>query len=160
MMIAHVSLPADDTAKVARVLAEMMEGTAVPFPPGGPGAWMAWSEDEIVEIEVIPRGACMQPAKGGGNWRAPDDGSRPSRLSESHLALCVDRPAADIVRLAEAAGWPASICDRGGFFHVVEVWIEGAYLVEVLDPDFTAAYKASMSVANWRNVFGPALAGA
>ena len=155
MMIAHISLPADDTAKVAATLARIMNGAAVPFPPGGPGAWMAWSADEKVEIEVIPRGAVMQPAEGGGSWR-PQEGTPASRLSECHLALCVDRPAKEVIEIADAAGWPTAICDRGGFFHVVEVWIEGAFLMEVLDPEYTAAYKASMSLANWKNVFGAA----
>ncbi|MBY9065393.1 hypothetical protein K1X12_00695 [Hyphomonas sp. WL0036] len=158
MMIAHVSLPADDTAKVAETLARIMNGTAVPIPPGGPGAWMAWSGDELVEIEVIPRGAVMQPAEGGGNWQPQAEAASTSRRSECHFALCVDRPAKEVIDIAEAAGWPSTICDRGGFFHVVEVWIEDAFLMEVLDPEYTAAYKASMSLANWHSVFGTAQA--
>lgn len=154
MMIAHMSLPADDTVKVSNVLAQMMDGAAVPFPPGGPGAWMAWSGDELVEIEVIPRGAVMLPAEGGGSWAAQEGSTLPTRHSECHMALCVDRPAREILEIAAAAGWPALVCDRGGFFHVVEVWVEGAFLIEVLDPEFTAAYKASMSLANWRSTFG------
>lgn len=158
MMIAHVSVPADDTVKVAATLAEIMNGTAVPFPPGGAGAWMAWSADEKVEIEVIPRGAVMLPFEGGAHWQSSEEDRPAPRHSECHLALCVDRPAQEVIRIAEAAGWPTSICDRGGFFHVVEVWIEGAFLMEVLDPEFTAAYKASMSLANWHSVFGTAQA--
>lgn len=41
MMIAHASLPADNPRRVAEVLAEIMGGEALPFPPGGESAWMA-----------------------------------------------------------------------------------------------------------------------
>lgn len=37
-MIAHVSMPADDCAHVARTLAAMLDGGALRFPPGGPDA--------------------------------------------------------------------------------------------------------------------------
>ncbi|MEE2691299.1 MAG: hypothetical protein VX640_07155 [Pseudomonadota bacterium] len=152
MMIAHVSVPADDCEKVARVLAEIMEGRALPFPPGGPQAWMAWSGDEKVEIEVTPRGAYMVRGPQEVTWE-----ERPrERAAETHLALCVEREAGTVVDVAARAGWPARICDRGGFFHVVEVWVEGAYLIEVLDPAYTEEYRRSMSVENWMRTFGMA----
>jgi len=56
MKIAHASIPADDPKTVAHVLADMLQGEALPFPPAGPSAWMAWSGDGALELEVTPRG--------------------------------------------------------------------------------------------------------
>lgn len=156
MIIAHASLPADQPEQAARVLAEILQGEALPFPPGGPQTWMAWSRDEQIELEIAPRGLAMDRGADGANWRTPQMGG--PRLSEAHLAVGVDRPAEEILAIARRAGWPAEQHDRGGFFRVVEVWVEGAFLIEFLDPEQTAAYRRSMNRANWKNVFG--LAGA
>ena len=42
MKIAHASIPADNPHAVAHVLADILQGEALPFPPAGPDAWMAW----------------------------------------------------------------------------------------------------------------------
>jgi hypothetical protein len=152
-MIVHVSIPADDCRAVAQVLAEMMGGGTVPFPPGGSEAWSAWSRDAQNQIVVTPRGHYMVPGEREMEWSASH---ARVRASETHLALSVERSAAEVVALAEAAGWLARICDRGGFFHVVEVWVEGAYLIEVLDPGLAEDYRRSMTVENWLHHFGGA----
>ena len=148
-MIIHVSIPADDCQAVARVLAEIMEGTVVRFPPGGPNAWTAWSKDEQTQIVVTQRGHYLIP----GETEADLLVQPAVRAAESHLALCVARPAAELLDIARRAGWPARLCDRGGFFSVVETWVEGAYLLELLDPGQTAAYQHSMTLENWRAHF-------
>lgn len=145
-MLLHVSLPADDCSLVAHTLAEMMQGCALPFPPGGPSAWNAWSQDASIQLVVTPRGHYLVPE----GWA---EGLQ-QRASETHVALGVERPAQEVLAIAQRAGWPAQICDRGGFFQVVELWVEGAYLVELLDPTFLAAYRRSMTLDNWRAVFG------
>lgn len=151
-MIVHVSMPADDCAAVAQTLAAFMRGGCVRFPPGGARAWTAWSEHGDTQIVVTPRGECMERGEHDMVWTR----YATPRAAETHFALCVERPAAEVVQLAHAAGWPARICDRGGFFHVVEVWVEGAYLVEVLDPEFTAQYRETMTIDNWQRHFGAA----
>ena len=154
-MIVHVSLPADDCKAVAETLAEMMEGGALHFPPGGPHAWNAWSKRAEVQIVVTPRGNYMVPGDSEMTWTTR---AHKERAAETHFALCVERSAAEILEIARRVGWPAQVCNRGGFFHVVELWIEAAYLVEVLDPAFAAEYRRSMTVENWQAHFGrPAL---
>ena len=155
MMIAHASLPADDPKKVALVLAEIMQGEATPFPPGGPETWMAWAADDSNELEIAPRGALMALGDDGGNWRV--SGAKRAG-SEAHLAICVDRPAQEILDIARAAGWPCGRHDRGGFFHVNEVWVEGHFLIEFLDPRDAADYAGSMNRSNWKKIFGAAAA--
>jgi hypothetical protein len=146
-MIAHVSLPADDCAHVARVLAEMICGVAVRFPPGGPDAWNCWSAENDFQIVVTPRGSVFSP---GSTEQVPLKQRSEERRAESHFAMAVPRSAAEILELAANAGWPASVCGRGNFFDAVEVWVENAYLVEVLDPTQLADYRRNMTVENWR----------
>ena len=156
MMIAHASLPADNPKHVASVLAEIMGGEALPFPPGGPDTWMAWAGDEAIELEIAPRGRLMTTNdEEGANWRDQRDGL--PRGSEAHLAISVDMPLPEIMEIARREGWRTGVFDRGGFFKLVEVWVENAFLIEFLDPTQTAAYKASMTKANWKKVFGEAL---
>lgn len=137
--IAHASIPADDPRKVAEVLAEIFQGEALPFPPAGKDGWMAWSGDGAIEIEVARRGLVMTYGEEEAEW-APDGVSR--KLSETHLAICVERPAAEVIAIAKAAGWPARSCDRGdGIFQLTEVWVEGAFMIEVMDPAQAAHYR-------------------
>ena len=148
MMIGHASLPADAPAHVARVLAEIMQGESLPFPPAGEDAFIVWSKDERIELQVFPRGHEMVPGPSGAASRVPEGAQ--SRHAESHIALYLDRPAAEIVAIARREGWPAGDYDRGGFFRSVEVWVEGAFLIECFDPEATARYEAFMTKTSWR----------
>lgn len=148
-MIAHASLPADDPERVAAILADIMQGESVRFPPGGPNAWMAWSGDEQTELEVVQRGAVLTYEEEQGNWR--QDGSRQVG-SEVHLAICVDRPEHEIMEIARKAGWPARHCERGGgYFSLVEVWVEGSFMIEFLDPAQTRIYKERVTLQTWKH---------
>jgi hypothetical protein len=151
-VIAHVSMPADDCAHVAKVLAQMLDGGALRFPPGGPNAWNCWSRTNDFQIVVTPRGQVMVEGPKEQIWVSRETVSN-DRACESHFAMAVERSAAEIVALAQAAGWSARICNRGGMFDLVEVWVEGSYLVEVLDPAQLADYRRSMTSENWKRAF-------
>lgn len=146
MRLIHASVPADDPRHVAEVLAEMMGGEALPFPPAGPDARMAWSGDGTVSLEIVPRGYLIHRGPQEGEWHPA---AEPQRLSEVHLAIAVDRSAAEIVAIADRAGWPARRCSRGeGLFELVEVWVEGAFMLEMFDPDQAAHYERTVTVDN------------
>ncbi len=148
MMIAHASLPADDPKQAASVLADIMQGEVVRFPPGGPNAYMAWSGDGQTELEIVQRGAVIAYEDEQGAWK--QDGER-RYGSECHLAICVDRPESEIMAIARKAGWPARHCERGGgYFSLVEVWVEGAFMIEFLDPAQTRIYKERVTLQNWK----------
>lgn len=67
--------------------------------------------------------------------------------------MCVPRSVDEILQNATRTGWTTRVCDRGGMFHVVELWLENAYLIELLDPTFAAEYKRSMTVESWQRHF-------
>ena len=73
-MIHHLSIAARDPKHVAGVLAELMGGKAVPFPPN-PGSFFALQLDEHGSgVEVYPAGTELQPggSNGGGFVKKPE----------------------------------------------------------------------------------------
>lgn len=147
-MIQHVSLPANDPPSAATTLARILGGEAMPFPVV-PGAWIAWSSDGVTELEVVPRGLGYKRAAAG---KEPEAARTVTDAGPSgwHVAIGTSIAATDVVRFAQAAGWPAQICDRAGFFELVEVWIDDACLVEVLDPPMLQRYRAAFSAQSWK----------
>ena len=139
-MIHHLSIAARDPKHAAEVLAEIMGGKAVPFPPN-PGSFFALQlDDHGSGVEVYPAGTELQPAgeEGGSFVRKPREGRG---FGATHFALSVATDAGKVKRIAERAGWHCVTCNRGPF-HVIEVWVENDTMVEVLPPDFAAEYLA------------------
>jgi hypothetical protein len=149
-MIFHAALPADSPEHAARVMAHMLNGEAMPFPPG-PDSWMAWSADGMTELEFTPRG--REIVRGENELEYHIAEHRP-RASDWHIAIGTPVAADEILRLAAEAGWPARVCHRGEFFRCVEVWVDGIAVLEILDPQMQAEYRASMTPQNWRKAFG------
>jgi hypothetical protein len=147
MKIAHASIPADNPGKVAQVLADILEGEALPFPPAGPSAWMAWAGDSSIDIEVTPRGHVITFGHDQG-WAKTEQSTR---YSEVHLAICVKRSESEIIKIAQAAGWQAKHCERGnGLFSLCEVWVENTFMIEFLDPAQTARYDQVITLENYK----------
>lgn len=148
MKIIHASIPADDPKRTADVLATLMDGEAMPFPPGGPASWMVWSHDGTTELEIVPRGHLLACMAEQGDWQQAE---RTQRHSECHLAISVTRPAEEIIAIAQDAGWPARLCSRGGgYFDLVEVWVDGCFMLELLDPTQTAHYERVVTPGHWK----------
>jgi len=147
MKIAHASIPADNPHAVAHVLADILQGEALPFPPAGPDAWMAWSGDGAIELEVAPRGHVITFGQDQG-WTPA---AQPARFSEVHLAICVARPESEVIAIAQAAGWQAQHRERGnGIFSLCEVWVENSFMIEFLDPAQTARYEQMVTLENYK----------
>lgn len=167
-MIAHISVPARDPHGTALLLARLIDGEAFNFPVV-PGASIAVARDGSgLAIEVYPEGMAHHPGTG-----APD----PSRLPEGPQAMPWEdqihpdgdqlRPSAfhfalvsrleddEVVALAERAGFRAVRCDRAGVFKLVEVWLDNAVLVEVLNPGEAERYRGFMNPSGVAAMFGP-----
>jgi len=137
-MIHHLSIAARDPKQAAGVLAELMGGTALPFPPN-PGSFFALQLDEHGSgVEVYPAGTELQPGgEVGGKFVKQD-----ARLyGSTHFALSVATDADTVQAIAQRAGWHCYDCNRGPF-HVIEVWVENETMVEILPPDYTREYLA------------------
>ncbi|KQY27604.1 hypothetical protein ASD21_10120 [Caulobacter sp. Root1455] len=138
-MIHHLSVSACDPKGAAEFFADIMGGVVVDFPPN-PGSFMVFKADgRGTGIEIYPAGSVMVAnGEPGAAFLRQADGA--DRRSPTHFALSVDMAQEDVMTRARAKGWDAFVCDRGGHFHVVEVWVENTWLVEVLPPAFAAEY--------------------
>jgi hypothetical protein len=138
-MIHHLSIAARDPRHVAGVLAELMGGVAVPFPPN-PGSWFALQRDEHGSgVEVYPAGTELRPGgeNGAGFAKLPEA----RRFGPTHFALSVATAADAVAAIAGREGWQCHRCNRGPF-HVIEVWLENETMVEILPPEYAAEYLA------------------
>jgi hypothetical protein len=137
-MIHHLSIAARDPQHVAGVLAELMGGKAVPFPPN-PGSFFALQLDEHGSgVEVYPAGTELQPGgtNGGSFVKKEARGYGPT-----HFALSVATAADKVEAIAAREEWQCFRCNRGPF-HVIEVWVENQSMVEILPPEFAQEYLA------------------
>jgi hypothetical protein len=148
-MIFHLSIDAGDPRHVATVLAELFGGEALPFPPVAEGSWVAMAGDERgTTVEVYPRGTGLMLADGDADaYGAPD---RAGIHSATHFAMATDLTEQEVLAIAEREGWPAKYRKRGGMFGVIELWIEGARMVEVLTSEMQREYLDAATIANFK----------
>jgi len=148
-MLFHVSLEADDPRHVAHVFAEIFRGYAAPFPPIGDDSWVALAgDDRGTMIEVYPRGTEMHLAPGDAD--AVGIATAPRRHNATHIAIATPANMETIFALAQREGWPVKYCKRGGAFGVIELWVEGCQLIEVLTPEMQAEYLDTVTIPNWK----------
>lgn len=138
-MIHHLSVSAADPKGVAEFFALVMDGVVVDFPPN-PGSQMVFKADGMgTGIEIYPAGSVMVP-NGEPGAAFVRQAEPEGRRSPTHFALSVSMPVTEVLAHAAAKGWEAHVCSRGGHFHVIEVWVENAWLVEILPLSFAAEY--------------------
>ena len=145
-MLFHLSIDADDPARVAAVLAQLLGGEALPFAPVS-GSWLASAGDERgTMIEVYPRGTILHEVGGDNDAEGyVDEFARWVRGSSTHFAIGTALTLGQVFAIAIREGWSAKYRRRGGTFGVVELWIENERMVEVLTADMQAEYLAAMS---------------
>ena len=100
-------------------------------------------------IEIYPRGTQLD--------RRPGRGARRRRLpappQPGHMAIATEHgPRPQICAIAAREGWPARHCLRGGRFGVIELWVEGCQLVEVLTPEMQRQYLDTITIENWERM--------
>jgi len=170
-MIAHVSVPAKDPQRTALFFAAVIDGIAFPLPVV-PGAWIAVAKDRSgLAVEVYPDTMAHHPGQGeveparaaGSPQTMPwEDQIHPDgqqlRPSVFHAAIATALPGDEVLSLARQAGWRALKCERAGVFGVVEVWLENAVLVEVLDAREIARYRQFMHPEGCAAMFGAGIA--
>lgn len=169
-MIAHVSIPSADPQNTALLLARLIAGQAFRFPVVQ-GAWIAVAKDGSgLAIEVYPPAMAHHPGTGepdpthvsqGPQTLPWEDQINPDanqlRPSAFHFALVTDLDDRTVTALAREAGFRAVPCDRAGVFGLIEVWIDNAILVEVLNRSEAERYRAFMNPAGCAAMFGPGI---
>jgi len=146
-MLFHVSIDAEDPKHVAHVLAELWGGVACPFPPVIAGSWVAFARDDRnTTVEIYPRGTELVAGEGDadGYGVIANNNAR----SSTHFAMATNLGVEDVLAICKREGWPAKYRKRGGVFGVLEIWIEGTRMVEVLTPEMQDEYLAQ-SIEGW-----------
>lgn len=156
-MLFHMSIDADDPQHVAQVIAEFWGGVATPFPPVSEGSWVAMAGDaRNTMVEVYPRGTELHEVAGDADANGSDGGRRTG--SASHMAIGTPLDADAVFAIAQREGWPAKYRKRGDLFGVIELWIEGRQMAELLTPEMQAEYLETMRVEKLRAFLGGAAA--
>ena len=151
-MIHHFSIPALDPVAVARVLAKLIGGRAYRFPGPLPGAAMAVSGDRHgTMIEIYPDPVVMAPGAGEAPVAYRTEEAAP-RLFSFHALLSVPHDRATIERIGSTANWRTRFFSRAApglppVFHVLEVWVENRFLLEIVPAEMIEVYERYMQTA-------------
>lgn len=135
-MLHHMSFPAADPYRVARVLAELTNGQYFEFPVT-PGAYMVNCGDAHGSaLEIIPADRVWLP---GADEVDVGSAEPVSRCSGFHVALSVPVSRELIEEVGAREGWLVRACDRGPF-QLIELWVENRFMIEMLTSAMTPAY--------------------
>lgn len=146
-MLFHISMAAGRPEAAARLVAELWGGRAYPFPPVAEGSWIAMAgDDRGSAIEVYPLGTELHPGDGESPVQPATGPSAPN--GPVHVAIATALDCDSVKAIAEHFGAPAKICSRGPF-RVIELWVEGRFMIEVLTPEMQAEYLASFDFAGY-----------
>jgi hypothetical protein len=142
-MLFHMSIAAKNPERVATVIAELWRGEVRRFPPISDNGWIALARDDRGTcLEVYPQGTVLRETAGDADAHGELSGT--DSLSPTHGAIATRLDRDQVLAIARREGWPAKYRKRGGMFGVIELWIEGRQMMEVLTPEMQAEYLAAM----------------
>lgn len=143
-MLFHMSIAAENPQRVASVIAELWGGRAIRFPPVSDNGWIAVSGDaQGTAMEVYPLNTVLRETEGDAD--AHGEASGVDRYTATHAALGTSLDRESVLAIARREGWVAKYRKRGGQFGVIELWIEGRQMMEVLTPEMQGEYLACMN---------------
>ena len=158
-MLFHVSIDARQPRHVAAVIAELFGGEATIFPPVGAGSWIAMAGDERnTAIEVYQRGTVLEPAQGDADAAGRLIPADARAGVATHFAMATPLSEPQVLAIAAREGWEAKYRKRGGLFGVIEMWIEGDQMVEVLTAEMQREYLETMNLGRWKAMVAPPVA--
>jgi len=150
-MLFHMSIAAENPRHVAGVIAEFWGGEAFPFPPVSDDGWIAFAgDDRATAMEVYPLNTVLREAEGDADAHGALEGR--DRFTPTHAALATNLDRDAVMAIASREGWPAKYRKRGGQFGVIELWIEGRQMMEILTPEMQAEYLAAVTIPNWKKM--------
>lgn len=148
-MLFHVSIDAREPERVATVLAELFGGVATPFPPVVAGSWVAHAgDDRNTLVEVYPRDTELVEAEGDADGFGVPGAVRGG--SSTHFAMATPLSLDEVQAIASREGWTSKYRKRGDAFGVIELWVEGDRMVEVLTQEMQAEYLQAMRLPAWQ----------
>lgn len=149
-MIHHISIGAENPERVAKVLAEVVGGRALPFPVF-PNSYIVIIGDRYgTAIEVLPIDYELVPGETEVTFQAND---RASRHTTTHAAISVPLSRSEIEKIGAREGWEVRYCSREGVFDVIEFWVENRLMLEFLSPEMESRYLSFVTIENAEKMF-------
>lgn len=156
-MINHISLAVHEPLHAAEVVAELWQGRVMPFPEH-PGSYIALALDPYgTMIEFWPKNTVLKPGLDHQPIQFADSnssGQEATVYTATHANITVPISESQIYAIAERVGWRAVHCKRGGFFELIEFWIENEVLLELLPPTLVERYLVTMHPENLKLLVG------
>ena len=122
--------------------------------PQASGVWFPRgikSEDDGAQGTVALAEYLFGMSCGDAEPEARNLGDAAPRNGASHAAIATPLSVDEVKAIAARYGVSAKVLNRGGIFHVIEVWVDGAFLFEVLTPEFQAEY-GQVTCENWEKM--------
>ena len=75
-----------------------------------------------------------------------------------HVSIEADEPRhvadsmEEVIAICEREGWPAKYRRRGGVFGVIEIFVEGCQMLEVLTDEMQREYTSAITIENWQRM--------
>uniref|UniRef100_B8HT30 VOC domain-containing protein n=1 Tax=Cyanothece sp. (strain PCC 7425 / ATCC 29141) TaxID=395961 RepID=B8HT30_CYAP4 len=138
-MLHHISVAVNNPLHVAKVLAEILQGSVAPF-PFNPGSYVTLAGDEFGTLfEFYPLGSELIPDahEGQAGFRI---NPQPTQYSSFHAAISVPISLEEIQQIGDREGWRVLLASRDGLFDVVEFWLENRLMLEFLTPEIAPKY--------------------
>lgn len=146
-MIHHISLAVNNPLHVARVIAELWQGQALPF-PAHPGSYFTVSLDQYgTAIALMPKGTVLKPGSSFEAVRFSNPDPDATGYTATHVNIAVPISEAQIYEIANREGWRAVRCQHGGL-ELIEFWIENEILLELLPPTLMEQYLIMVQPEN------------
>jgi hypothetical protein len=144
-MIHHISIAVHNPLHVSQVLAEILQGQAVPF-PGYPHSYVAIALDASgTMIELHPFGTAFFPGATTQDAVQLQPYAEATPYSANHTAISVPTSIDQLQAIADQEGWRMVHCRRGdNYFDVIEFWVENQLLIEFLPPEIVDQYLTFM----------------
>jgi hypothetical protein len=151
-MINHISIAVNDPQRVANVLAEIWDGSVFPFPPAPNSYFVLANDGRGTAVEVIPNGTVLEPGEGlpdENDLQAETEAHEAKFVSTdvktkyvaTHLNINTKKSIDEIREIAKREGWRVLVANRDhGMFQLIELWLEDAFMLEVMTPEQTARY--------------------
>lgn len=147
-MIHHISFAVRNPLHAAEVIAELWQGRAIPF-PNHPGSYIALALDSYgTAIEFLPQGTVIKMGSTDEPAQFSEPNPNAAGYTATHVNFAVPIDEAKIYEIADREGWCAVRCNRGGFFELIEFWVENEVLLELLPPNLMQQYLMTMQPEN------------
>lgn len=146
-MLFHMSIVAHDPKRVAAFLAKIWDADLFTFPPVGiENSWAVVARDDRRScIEVYPIDTVLRQGEGEADVHGEATGIVPAYTAVHALTVSPLAPE-KVMELTEAEGWPAKYYKRGGQFGVIEIWIEGRQMMEIMTPEMEAEFRNAVAL--------------